>query len=202
MSTMPRVSHLEFLSLPLRVHHFLKDVPLHDVWAVDLPDGGKRVTLAKFHDCIKTQGFKRIPHATKILLGLRLALGRIFQLDTQTAARKSASYVKFLSEDDRSRSLEAPGSKDAFFDVLYRFDNEVLLEATNATVHAFLSQALAPTSFGYRLFLAVYVKPVGWITRAYMRLIDPFRRWIVYPQLLEKTRKDWMYFCSVAAEEV
>jgi Protein of unknown function (DUF2867) len=193
---MPRIPHREFLDLPLRVHSFLENVPLHDVWAVDLPDGGGRVTLAEFHTCVKTQGFKRIPFATKALLGLRLVLGRIFGLDIQTAARKSASYIRLLSEEDLSRSLETPGSKDAFFDVLYRFDNEVLLEAINATVHAFLAQALARTSVGYRLFLAVYVRPVSWVTRAYMALIDPFRRWIVYPQLLEKTQKDWAYFCS------
>jgi len=33
---------------------------------------------------------------------------------------------------------------------------------------------------------------VGWITRIYMALIDPFRRWIVYPQLLGGTRQDWV----------
>src|SRR5215469_6392504 len=34
---MPRISALEFERLPLRVHAFLAGVPLHDVWAVDLP---------------------------------------------------------------------------------------------------------------------------------------------------------------------
>jgi hypothetical protein len=32
--------------------------------------------------------------------------------------------------------------------------------------------------------LAVYVRPNGWLGRGYMRLIDPFRRRIVYPALL------------------
>ena len=34
---MPRISALEFERLPLRVHAFLAGVPLHDIWAVDLP---------------------------------------------------------------------------------------------------------------------------------------------------------------------
>jgi len=194
---MPRISHLEFLELPLRVHVFLKDVPLHDVWAVDLPGTHERVTLSEFQDCVKARGFKGIPLTTKALLGLRLAIGRVFGLDTPTNARKSASYAKFLSEDDRPRLRVLPDSKDAFFDVLYRFENEVLLEVINATVHAFWAQALAQTSLGYRLYWAIYVKPVGWITRVYMALVDPFRRWIVYPQLLDKVCKDWMYFCSL-----
>jgi hypothetical protein len=75
---------------------------------------------------------------------------------------------------------------------VYRFDNEVLLEVVNATVHAFSAQALTRAFGGYRLYWAIYVKPVGWITRIYMALIDPFRRWIVYPQLLSRTRTDWL----------
>jgi hypothetical protein len=36
------------------------------------------------------------------------------------------------------------------------------------------------------------VKPVRWITPAYIALIDPFRRWIVYPQILDTVRKQWI----------
>jgi hypothetical protein len=68
----------------------------------------------------------------------------------------------------------------------------MLLEAVNATVHAFWVQALTRAFGGYRLYWAIYVKPVGWITKTYMALIDPFRRWIVYPQLLSQTRRDWL----------
>jgi hypothetical protein len=34
---MPQISESEFVRLPLRAHQFLAGVPLHDVWAVDLP---------------------------------------------------------------------------------------------------------------------------------------------------------------------
>ena len=34
---MPQISTHEFERLPLRVHDFLAGVPLHDVWAIDLP---------------------------------------------------------------------------------------------------------------------------------------------------------------------
>jgi hypothetical protein len=34
---MPQISDREFERLPLRVHRFLAGVPLHGVWAVDLP---------------------------------------------------------------------------------------------------------------------------------------------------------------------
>jgi hypothetical protein len=45
----PQISAVEFYALPLRVHTFLAGVPLHDVWAVDLPHPGERVTLAEFN---------------------------------------------------------------------------------------------------------------------------------------------------------
>ena len=45
---MPQISATEFYALPLRVHTFLADVPLHDVWAVDLPAHSDGVTLCEF----------------------------------------------------------------------------------------------------------------------------------------------------------
>jgi hypothetical protein len=45
---MPQISPTEFYALPLRVHTFLADVPLHDVWAVDLPTHRDGVNLSEF----------------------------------------------------------------------------------------------------------------------------------------------------------
>ena len=42
---MPRISTQELERLPLRVHEFLAGVPLHDVWAVDLPRARSGITL-------------------------------------------------------------------------------------------------------------------------------------------------------------
>jgi hypothetical protein len=191
---MPRISSREFLDLPLRVHSFLRDVPLHDVWVVELPGGGEGITLQEFRSGNLAERDDDVPYATKALLQLRFFLGRIFRLDAPRPGDKSASasYVRLLNEADRAGSLVPPGSKDGYFDVVYVFQNEMLLEIINATVHAFLAQTLARTSAGYRLYWAIYVKPVGWITPAYMALIDPFRRWIVYPQILNQVREKWI----------
>jgi len=37
----------------------------------------------------------------------------------------------------------------------------------------------------------VYVCKAGWITPVYMALIDPFRRWIIYPAMLKNIRAIW-----------
>ena len=77
------------------------------------------------------------------------------------------------------------------FRVLYRFERELLLEVRNATVHAFLAGALEPHGEDYRLYLAIYVRPVSRWTPAYMALIDPFRRAFVYPALIRRLQRAW-----------
>jgi hypothetical protein len=44
---------------------------------------------------------------------------------------------------------------------------------------------------GYRLYWAIYVRSVGRITVPYMRLIDPFRRFIIYPAVLRSVHAAW-----------
>jgi hypothetical protein len=76
-------------------------------------------------------------------------------------------------------------------EVLYELEHESLAEGRNATVHGFLSQALLPTRDGYRLYWAVYVRPVSWFTPVYMALIEPFRRFLVYPSLFSRISAAW-----------
>jgi hypothetical protein len=189
---MARIIPREFLDLPLRVHSFLRDVPLHDVWVIDRPGGREGITLQEFRRRSGAGRTGDTPYATKALVQFRFLLGRIFRLDRPRPGQKSASYIRLLNEADRAGSLVPPGSKDGIFDVIYVFRDEMLLEIINATVHAFSAQTLTRTSAGYRLYWAIYVKPVRWITPAYMALIDPFRRWIVYPQVLGKVREQWI----------
>jgi hypothetical protein len=57
---------------------------------------------------------------------------------------------------------------------------ERLLRIDNRTVSALLHFSLADR----RPRLAVYVQPKGWLGRAYLWAIEPFRRYLVYPSLL------------------
>jgi hypothetical protein len=47
----------------------------------------------------------------------------------------------------------------------------------------------------------VYVTNASWITPFYMALIDPFRRWFVYPALLKNIHASWRQFCSSATTD-
>jgi len=72
---LPQISTEEFEGLPLRVHDFLAGVPLHDVWAVDLPRTRTGITIDEFLKAGKTHQCSLSPN-TRALLRMRLSIGR------------------------------------------------------------------------------------------------------------------------------
>jgi hypothetical protein len=188
---MPQISPTEFYALTLRVHTFLADVPLHDVWAVDLPKPRDGVTLSEFLRRASQGGINRFPAAARALISLRLFLGRILRLEAEPEDALAASFASRLTPEDRARSFIVSGTREGLFRVVYRFENEQLLEIQNRTVHAAALSALAERADSYRFYFAVYVRQRRWITPFYMGLIDPFRKWIIYPAMLKTIRATW-----------
>jgi hypothetical protein len=187
---MPQISIQEFERLPLRVRTFLAGVPLHDVWFIDLPRWRAGVTLDDFlrtgGNCLVTPSF-----LVRMLLDIRFFVGRLFGWDREPAATAWKTFTTRLTDADRSRSLAAAGTQDGFFRVVYRFENEQLVELINRTAHAAALSTLVETATAYRFYLAVYVRSVSRFTPFYMALIDPFRKMIVYPSLLRSVRARW-----------
>jgi hypothetical protein len=188
---MPKISPTEFYAVPLRVHTFLSDVPLHDVWAVDLPALCSGITLAEYLRRNNQGGTIRLPTAARALFRFRLFLGRVFRLEAEPPDAMAASFANRLTPEDRARSLVSAGTPEGLFRVVYRFENEQLLEVRNRTVHAAALSALVEMADGYRFYFAVYVRQSSWITPFYMGLIDPFRKWIIYPALLRSICATW-----------
>lgn len=187
---MPQASTEEFERVPLRAHTFLTGVLLHDVWSVDLPHWRGGIALDDFlrtaGNCLCTP-----PSLVRILLDIRFFVGRFFGWDREPAATAWKSFATRLTDADHSRSLAPAGARDGFFRVVYRFENEQLVELVNRTVHAGALTTLVETATGYRFYLGVYVRTGSRFTRFYMALIDPFRRMIVYPSLLRSVRARW-----------
>jgi uncharacterized protein DUF2867 len=187
---MPQISTQEFERLPLRVHDFLADVPLYDVWAIDLPRTRSGITLDEF---LRTAGgLPFTPSAVvRALVSIRLFVGRILGWDRESNATVRETFAARLTTADRSKSLASAGTREGVFRIVYRFENEQLLELSNRTAHAAALSALVETTNAYRFFFAVYVRSVGRLTPVYMTLIDPFRKLIVYPALLRSVRATW-----------
>jgi hypothetical protein len=187
---MPQISTKEFERLPLRVHDFLAGVPLHDVWAVDLPRTRSGITLVEFLRTTSGRPFTLSP-IVRALLNIRLFVGRLLGWDREPAASACETFATRLTSADRSKSLALAGTQEGLFRVVYRFENEQLLEVINRTAHAAALSTLVETANAYRFYFGVYVRSVGRFTPVYMALIDPFRKLVVYPSLLRSVRANW-----------
>jgi len=187
---MPQISKREFERLPLRVHDFLADVPLHDVWAIDLPRRRSGITLDGFLRTGSGRLFKLSP-IVRALVNLRLFVGRLLGWDREPAATTWETFATRLTLADRLESLVPPGTREGLFRVVYRFENEQLLEVINRTAHAAALSALVDMENAYRFYFAVYVRSVSRFTPVYMAMIDPFRKLVVYPSLLRSVRANW-----------
>jgi hypothetical protein len=131
-------------------------------------------------------------HAVAVAEGL--ALHDVWEIATPLPAGVPlARWVEALRSEPRSRPSRALFAIRAAlgrllgldrggtgFVPVYQEPDEVLSRIANRTVTAFLHVSLVEG----RPRLAVYVRPRGALGRAYMALIDPFRRWVVYPALL------------------
>jgi hypothetical protein len=188
---MPRISTEEFERLPLRVHDFLGGVPLHDVWAIDLPRTRSEIALDEFLRAASTGGLCTPSPVVHVLLNIRLFVGRFLGWDREPAACDWETFATRLTTADRSKSLAPAGTREGLFRIVYRFENKQLLEVINRTVHGAALSALVETEHAYRFYFGVYVRSVGRFTPIYMALIDPFRKLVVYPSLLRTVRTRW-----------
>ena len=187
---MPQVSTREFERLPLRVHDFLAGVPLHDVWAVDLPRRRSGITLDEFLRKASGRLFTPSP-IVRALLNIRFFVGRHLGWDREPTATGWEAFETRLTTADRSKSLAPAGTREGLFRVVYRFENEQLLELINRTAHAAALSTLVEMENFYRFYFGVYVCNVGRFTRVYLALIDPFRKLVIYPALLRSVRATW-----------
>jgi hypothetical protein len=186
-----RASPEEFLALDLRAHALLADAPLQDVWVFNLRGGGegRRVqdVRAALNEDVAPEGIAVVQG----LYRLRRFLGDLFGWDAGACERTDSSYIHRLSETDRARSLVVPGTCRGAFRTVYDFGDEAVTEATNNLVHSFSATALVPTPDGYRFYMAIYAKEIGWVTPVYMTLINPLRRLFLYPDLVSRTEQGW-----------
>ena len=184
-------SLMEYERLNLRAHSLLADVPLHDVWLVELPGGGAGRTIVDLRALLSMESLTAANLAVRFLFRLRAWLGLALGWDREPPDASGETFLQRLSAADRECSLVAPGTREGPFRVLFVSPREAISEIQNATVHGFSVFALVEDSSGYRLYWAIYVLPVGRITSWYMRLIDPFRRVIIYPAMLRRIRAVW-----------
>ncbi len=188
---MPRVDPTEYESLSLEAFQLVQGFDLHDVWLVEL-EGSTSCTVQDLRSLITPERFRSLNPVVRALFFIRSALGRIFRLDSASSDGPARRVVERVPARLANASLVPPGTPEGPFQTLYTLPAEAAYQVLNATVHAILIVAVTQSVSGHRFFWATYLKPVGRITSLYMRVIDPFRRAIVYPGLESWLKRAWL----------
>ncbi|MFC2164837.1 DUF2867 domain-containing protein [Acidobacteriota bacterium] len=196
-------------SQPWKVHEIAKDFELLDVWEFPiLADKTKNQDFSFFLKALQQPPKKDVSSffslrylIARSLIFLREYLGEIFGLDKNINSlpipdSTETSIKDRLSFEDQKSSLagssEEDGDNEGLWRMVYLYENELLTELSNDTVHALMHLGWIHKSGNYYTAqLAIYAKPRGDFGAFYMKLIMPFRQLIVYPALMEDVKKRW-----------
>lgn len=185
-----RVDPDDFASLDFRVNTLLADVPIHDVWAIELAGDGPATMDDAAAAFRRFRPFQSTP-AVLVLGVVRGVLGHVLGWEDPRWRAPETSFVHRLTEHDHQRSTPDPGTEWGMWTLLYSFPKEGAIETINGTVHLAVACAIENGASGSTLYLVFRVKEVNWTTPYYMRLIDPFRRYFVYPSLFRQFAHLW-----------
>ncbi|HEY9245461.1 MAG TPA: DUF2867 domain-containing protein [Candidatus Methanoperedens sp.] len=186
-----------------KVNKIADDFVLWDVW--EIPIAANNSETENFQSFYRTvlETFKKIQTRTtlvSLLFALRFWISKILPLDrninTLPIPGSLETTVKSrLSSHDLERSKAGKpikgGNTDLEFHPVYLFEDESLHELSNDTVHSLIHVGWIKKNDYYTATLAIYVIPRGIYGKAYLKLIEPFRRYIVYPGMMKIIKEQW-----------
>lgn len=183
---LPNTAHT---AQPWRIHEFVPDFGVGDVWGLPMPAGpdsfAQAIELIASFDPAKSSS-----RAVRVLFALRWKLGELFGWDQPESG--VGARVPTLRDRLPADLLASPGPEFGTlpFTSLYLLDDEFAAEAANETMHGVMHIGLVRHEVvSYRVQLAVIVRPNGLLGDAYMATIRPFRHLLVYPQLLSEIER-------------
>ena len=187
-----RLPNSEHLDRPWRIHELVADFRLEDVWALPTPGGPDE--LRRLVDQI-AHGVDSSSPLTRALFAIRWKIGGLLGLDgDRTGLGSRVPSLRDRLPADLRDGPRGPDFTAHPFAPVYLLHDEFAAEIANRTVHAVMHVGWVadPSSDGgYRGQMAVLARPNGLLGDGYMALIDPFRRWIVYPSLMRDIGANW-----------
>jgi hypothetical protein len=176
---------------PWRIHEFVPDFRLEDVWGLPAPAGAdgfaRAIELIAMSDPANSSS-----RAVRMLFALRWKLGQLLGWDQPESG--VGARVPTLRDRLPADLQAAPGPEFGAlpFTSLYLLENEFAAEAANETMHGVMHIGLVgQDAAGCRVQMAVLVKPNGLLGDAYMAAIRPIRHLIVYPPLLSEMERSF-----------
>jgi Protein of unknown function (DUF2867) len=179
-------------SRPWRIHEVASDFRLEDVWALPTP-GGPHDFPRLVKGFASSDPLRSPSRAVRTLFEIRAKLGELLGLDDEaTGVGSRVPTLRDRLPADLREADPGPGFDAIPFTSLYMLDDEWAAEGANRTMHGVLHLGWVPDAEGgYRGQMAVLVKPNGWVGRAYMAAIKPFRLLLVYPGLMRTIERGW-----------
>src|SRR5664279_4157615 len=121
----------EYRGLPLRAHGYFADVPVYDIWRVDLPGLGRSCTMLDVRATMRAMSSEPPSVPVRSLFALRALLGRLFHWDASQADTRDDSWRARLAAQDVDSSLVPTGTRDGAFSILYVHDADAASEIRN-----------------------------------------------------------------------
>ncbi len=198
-----RIPNAEHEAGPWRIREIVPDFELEDAWALPVEGSvddfsGLVELMAASEPAAAESPPARFLWQLRDRLGSWLSLGEISApagagdgLPIPGAGAGEVSLADRLPDDLRGSATGVSFAALPFVP-LYLAADEFAAEVSNRTVHGVMHLAWADRGGGrYQGEMAVYVKPRGLFGKGYMKLIKPFRLWIVYPALMRQAEKTW-----------
>jgi hypothetical protein len=186
-----RLPNAQHAARPWRIHEITSDFRVEDLWA--LPEVGGPNEFAQLVRLIASLDPSQSSScAVRLLFSLRWRLGEVFGWDNPDAGLDVR--VPTLRDRLPPDLREGPTGPESSlpFRSLYLTENEWAAETANQTVHGVLHIGGVPDgSSGYRVRMAVLVKPNGLLGSTYMAAIKPFRYLVVYPAIRREIDRQW-----------
>jgi hypothetical protein len=179
-------------SRPWRIHEIASDFRLEDVWALPTP-GGPGDFPRLVEGFASSDPLTSPSRVVRTLFGIRAKLGELLGLDDEaTGVGSRVPTLRARLPADLREADPGPEFDAIPFTSLYMLADEWAAEGANRTMHGILHLGWVPQGEGgYRGQMAVLVKPNGWVGRAYMAAIKPFRLFLVYPGLMRTIERGW-----------
>ncbi len=176
---------------PWRIHELTPDFRVEDVW--DLPGRGEAGEFPRLVEALAAfDTADSSSAAVRLLFALRWKIGELLGWDGDESGLGSRTpTLRDRMPADLREAPRGPQHAAMPFTSLYLLEDEWAAEIANATMHGVMHLGAVPDGDGFRVQMAVLVKPNGLVGDAYMLAIKPFRHLLVYPALIQRIGREW-----------
>ena len=177
-------------SRPWRIHELTRDFRLEDVW--QLPGTGGADDFDRVVQGFAAGDPSHSPSAaTRALFALRWKLGELLGWDgPDDGVGSRVPTLRGRLPADLRDAPSGPDFEALPFTSLYLLEDEWAAEVANQTMHGVMHIGRVRDADGYRVQMAVLVKPNGLLGSGYMAAIRPFRHLIVYPAMMRQIERE------------